>query len=233
MLLIAGLWFCGGCSALPEGGKWKLPNPLASKNEEPEPYPTPVKVATTWAPDVMSAPGKTSTRGFGGRLFFYNEKSRAIPVDGELMIVGYVDRGIPGAPPLTRRFKFTSEQLTNHFSQSDLGASYSIWVPWDAEGGMQSPVTLVPHFTPAEGETIKGAPTRVVLPGATPASISEVQHGPRRRPITPRGNALPPNVRQTNYGDSASRRSDLAQPRSGVTTTTIPMTQRMSRPFQR
>lgn len=232
LVVLSGLLLFGGCASLPEGSKWSLPNPLSSEPKEEKPYPTPVKIASTWAPDVLSAPGKTSTRGFGGRLFFYDQKSRAIPVKGELTIIGYVDRGIPGAPPITRRFAFTSEQLTNHFSQGDLGASYSIWVPWDADGGMQQPVTLVPTFTPEEGSPIKGVATRVVLPGESPASISEVQAGLRRSPAPPRNQGLPPNVRQTTYGTTGyTTQADDA--RSGVTTTTIPINGPQSRNLNR
>ncbi|MCC2099485.1 MAG: hypothetical protein KDJ29_21530, partial [Hyphomicrobiales bacterium] len=144
LLILCGTIACSGCASLTKDEAWKMPNLFSKKEKEPEPYPTPVKMATTWAPDTLSSPGKTTTRGFGGRLFFYNEKSQAVPVDGELLVVGYVDTGVAGAPPITRRYAFTSEQLTSHFAQSDLGASYSIWIPWDADGGMQHTISLVP-----------------------------------------------------------------------------------------
>ena len=55
------------------------------KNEAPEPYPNPVKIASTWTPDTLVQTGHTPTRGFGGRLFFYDEKSRPVPVEGQVI----------------------------------------------------------------------------------------------------------------------------------------------------
>ncbi len=89
-----------------------------------------------WTEDTLVQPGKTVTRGFGGRIYFYNEKSQAIPVEGELIVYGYDDSSAASAHSLTsnveatKKFAFTPEQFTQHFSQSDLGASYSIWIPW-------------------------------------------------------------------------------------------------------
>ncbi len=36
-------------------------------------------------------PGKPVTRGFGGRIYFYNDRSQAVPVDGELVVYGFDD----------------------------------------------------------------------------------------------------------------------------------------------
>ena len=231
MIAICGVMLIGGCVSAPSADKWKLTNPLSKKEKEPEPYPTPVKLATTWSPDTLSAPGKKTTRGFGGRLFFYNEKSRAVPVEGELMIVGYLDPGFEGATPITRRFAFTSEQLTSHHSQTDLGASYSIWVPWDAVGGMQQKITLVPTFTPKEGNPIQGAPTVVVLPGESAMDLamkkmpnSRQIHSPTRRDVLPQG------IRQAGFQPTTSYSPAMGTtPYSGVTTTTIPLGNDMQR----
>ncbi|MCC2099495.1 MAG: hypothetical protein KDJ29_21580 [Hyphomicrobiales bacterium] len=221
LLVLCGTIACSGCASLTKDEAWKMPNLFSKKEKEPEPYPTPVKMATTWAPDTLSSPGKTTTRGFGGRIFFYNEKSQAVPVEGELLVVGYIDTGIAGEPPITRRYAFTSEQLTSHFAQSDLGASYSIWIPWDADGGMQHTISLVPTFTPKNGTAIQGAPTVVVLPGQTP-----LQAQYRQRARSQMEGQLPTGVRQVNYGQPPAR---IANGQSGLTTTTIPMNSDMTR----
>ena len=87
----------------------------------------------------MVETGRTPTRGFGGRVLFYDEKSRPVPVEGSLMVHGFDDSSEDPEEGVNR-FAFTSEQFTRHFSQSDLGASYSIWIPWDAIGGDQKRV---------------------------------------------------------------------------------------------
>lgn len=96
--------------------------PLIGKKkdvENPDPYPNPVKMAATWTPDTLVQSGRTPTRGFGGRVFFYDEKSRAVPVEGTLIVHGFDDsQGVERSE--TKRFEFTPEQFTRHYSQSDL-----------------------------------------------------------------------------------------------------------------
>ena len=134
------------------------------KPEVPEPYPNPVKLASIWNADTLIQTGRQPTRGFGGRIFFYDEKSRPVPVEGTLVVHGFNDKASE-ASEAVKRFEFTPEQFTRHFSQSDLGASYSIWIPWDAVGGKQTQVSLVASFETSEGKMVQGVPAMVLLPG--------------------------------------------------------------------
>lgn len=143
--------------------------PLVGKkksDEQPEPYPNPVKMAATWTPDTLIQTGRTPTRGFGGRVFFYDEKSRPVPVDGTLVVHGF-DDSITTPEQRGKRFEFTPEQFTRHFSQTDLGASYSVWIPWDAMGGEPRRISLVASFKTVEDKVIQGIPATVLLPGPT------------------------------------------------------------------
>ncbi|MEC8557182.1 MAG: hypothetical protein VXZ82_19440 [Planctomycetota bacterium] len=164
-----------GCTSLPKPGlggdtSWSISNLWTDE------YQTPKSLAVVWSPDVMTMPGKPATRGFGGRVFFYNEKSEAIPVEGDLVVHGYF-----GDPVRTARnskadktFAFTAEQLTKHFSPSQLGASYSVWIPWDAAGGMQEQVTLIPTFRTKEQGLVQGAPAKLILIGKKDKNDSAV-----------------------------------------------------------
>ncbi len=144
---------------------WKMP--WSKKDKEPEPYPNPTKLAVTWTPDTFMQTGGTPTRGFGGRLFFYDEKVRAVPVEGELTVHAFAENP-DGSVGEVKRYHFTKEQFTNHFSQSDLGASYSIWIPWDAVGGDQMRISLVPSFRTEAGRMVQGESALVGLPGRRP-----------------------------------------------------------------
>ena len=241
IVALASLWFTG-CSTVPTVGSSSLKSFLPGQKKQEEPYPKPVKMAATWAPDTLSAPGKKTTRGFGGRLFFYNEKSQAIPVEGELMIVGYLDNQIEGVPAQAKRFGFTKEQFTRHFSQSDLGASYSVWIPWDAEGGPGQKITLVPSFTTPDGHVVQGAPTIVALTGPSIEAFHTAQRqraGMRFSELSQRFPLQGPgqedqqilqagyqpqgtSVSGYPYGTSANTQP-VTTPKSGITTTTIPM----------
>ena len=142
--------------------------PFLGKSEKtPEPYPNPVKLAVTWTPDTIIQTGRTPTRGFGGRVFFYDDKSKSVPVEGTLVVHGCDDSGSQDSTN-SKRFEFTPEQFTRHFSQSDLGASYSIWIPWDAMGGQQKRISLVTSFKSTAGKPIQGIPATMMLPGSSP-----------------------------------------------------------------
>ncbi len=136
-------------------------------------YQTPQSMAVIWKEDTIFVPGKAPTRGFGGRVYFYNEKSQAIPVEGELTVYGY-DESQPNhlktnPDQADKKFKFTSEQFTQHFSESQLGASYSIWIPWDEIGGATKKIALLPTFVTVDGKLVRGESSTQVLPGQGPS----------------------------------------------------------------
>ena len=132
-------------------------------------YQVPQSINVTWTYDIFTKEGKPPTRGFGGRLYFYNEKSQAIPVEGELTVYGFDDtnRNHDGSSieSADKRFRFTAEQFTTHFSESELGASYSIWIPWDAAPGTQKKIMLIPTFKTKDGPVLRGNAATVLLPG--------------------------------------------------------------------
>jgi hypothetical protein len=138
-------------------------------------YGTPVRLAVIWTPAVLNTPGQPPTRGFGGRLYFYDAKNQPIAVEGQLVVYAYDDSQQDSPPrsmagPMAsrapdRKYAFTPEQFTTHFSPTDLGASYSVWVPWDAVGQPQADISLVPIFTATSGQLVVGQASKNLLPG--------------------------------------------------------------------
>lgn len=163
------LAFGPGCTSLTKDKATQKDSPWEAMQFWKKGYQQPQKMAVLWSHDVLTVAGKPPTRGFGGRIYFYNNKSQAIPVEGELVIHGFDEtaKKLTGAPDnqADKRFRFTQEQFTSHYSESDLGASYSIWVPWDTADGVQKEITLVPTFKSSQGELVQGDPAKVVLPG--------------------------------------------------------------------
>lgn len=180
--------------------------PWSKDKDKPEPYPNPTRIAATWTPDTLVQTGRTPTRGFGGRLFFYDEKTKAVPVDGELTVHAFAESA-QGETGEVKRYHFTAEQFTSHFSQTDIGASYSVWIPWDAVGGEQTRVSLVPSFRAANGRLVQGEQAIVALPG--------------RRPTT-ENIATRPNA-------ATILQASRDQAKSGLVTTTIPVRSTLSR----
>jgi hypothetical protein len=150
------------------------PKPKEVKKQD---FQVPTRVVALWSPAMYSAPGKPPTRGFGGRLYFYNQKDQPIPIDGQLVVYGYNDSlQKQDGKQADRKFVFTSAQLSSHFSPAELGASYSIWIPWDGVGGPQLEISLLPVFTSSSGQVVMGEQSRNLLPGAaTPPSNAHAE----------------------------------------------------------
>lgn len=140
-------------------------------------YQTPVKMVALWSPALYNNPGQPATRGFGGRLYFYNAKNEAVPVQGQLVVYCFDDTNkTSDHKQADKRVAFTPEQFSGHFSPTELGASYSVWVPWDAVGNPQAEISMVPIFTSATGQVVMGQQSLGLLPGPeTPPQEKRVE----------------------------------------------------------
>lgn len=126
----------------------------------------PTRMAVIWTDATYKEPGKDAIRGFGGRVYFYDDKNHAIAVEGELRVYAYNDskRERTGSKP-DRIFPFTPEDFAKHYSESDIGSSYSVWIPWDKAGGKTLEISLLPVFKSTGGNVIVGQQTLTLLPG--------------------------------------------------------------------
>lgn len=127
----------------------------------------PDRMTVVWTDTVLNQTAKIGIRGLGGRvMFFSNEKSAPVKVDGTLTVFAYDDtdgdttKNIP-----SRKFVFPADKLEGHYSKSVLGHSYSFWLPWDPVGGERRVLTIVCRFEPSNGPMIVGDPVRQILPG--------------------------------------------------------------------
>lgn len=208
---------------------WKKPSTEKSSwnpaNWFKKEYQEPVSMATIWRSDKMAEPGQREMRGFGARVYFYNDKSQAIPVEGDLIVHGYIttpsSRKEPKEEP-DRKFTYSSEQLASQYSPSDLGASYSVWVPWD-EGGFREEVTLIATFKSKKGSVVQGSPTKINLPGKSP--LPEEQINEQKKPLT----------QQVSYSKSSMSTYEIAPspekiPSTRITTIELPSNSRLTRP---
>ncbi len=178
-------------------------------------YQTPQSMNVTWSHDILTLPGKAATRGFGGRFYFYDEKNKAIPVEGDMVVYGFDDTNkqqtTEDLSQATKRFRFTAEQFTTHFTEGELGPSYSVWIPWDEAYGAPKKIMLIPTFLTKEGRIVRGAAANLNLPGITKNDPNDA------------------SVQQASVVTTQSipnrmidkRNSDAASPSSGLRTTTI------------
>jgi hypothetical protein len=169
---------------------FSLDNAWPFEDDEPE-EGVPVRIVGAWTDTVMTVPGQKAQRGFGGRLMFYGAKDeKPILVDGQLVVYAFDETGrAPSDNKPTRRYVFPPDQMKLRMSESDIGASYSFWLPWDEAGGPKTEVSLICRFEPKGGAVITGEQTRHILPGAiaaasavTPGAAPRVPEGVPMRP---------------------------------------------------
>jgi len=225
-----------GCSSMTDKKttekKLTMPKMPWSKDKKPEPYPNPARMAVTWTPDTLVQTGRTPTRGFGGRLFFYDDKTKAVPVEGELTVHAFAETS-DGSEGEVKRYHFTAEQFTQHFSQSDIGASYSVWIPWDAVGGDQMRISLVPSFQAKSGRMIQGDQALVGLPGKR-SSVENIASRPSAAELlqSTRGDGRSGLVTTTIPVKSALPRADAKIDSTAIARRSIPPTPVQSRPAE-
>jgi hypothetical protein len=201
----------------------------------------PLKMAVFWTDAVMNQEGHDGTRGFGGRIMFYGRKeSEPIKVEGTLTVYAF-DESDGDTKKVTpdRKFVFTAEQFAKHYSKSSIGHSYSVWIPWDKTGGMQSDISLIARFSPKTGSPVSSEQSRNALPGVprprkanvvatAPAPLLQIPPlAPAPMPLAP---GAMPGVQQISYQESIRGAPVTIDSRVGsdgpqrMTVTSIPIT---------
>ncbi|HMO15468.1 MAG TPA: hypothetical protein PKD64_10975 [Pirellulaceae bacterium] len=138
-----------------------------SKSDEPD-FKTPVRMVVIWKDAQISDFDKPTTRGIGGRVYFYDAKEKPVRVDGEMIVYAYEDTDNHGRVAADRKYVFVQEEFQNRFSETDLGPSYNVWLPWDKAGGFRQNIALYPVFKSADGKVVEGGHSVCTLSGRVP-----------------------------------------------------------------
>ncbi len=226
MIAVAVLLLSSGCQATSTS---VATNPFKafsnSKVEEIE-YKSPQRMAVIWKESSMAKGNDKATRGFGGRLYFYDEENETVRVDGQLTVYAYDDSNTNNDQSRVpdRKFVFHAEDLQRHHSRTGLGESYSIWLPWDKVGGDRKTIALVPVFRPKEGRVPMTDHSIAVLTGPTPGldeeEMEEIVSGVRHASATvPSGEAIDASLIGTGMEDAV---------KSTVRTSTFQLTRSLS-----
>lgn len=162
-LLIAVACLSSGCA------QWSLKKSLSKPffSESKDDPQVPGRVVAIWVDTIRYTQGQTPTRGFGGRLMFYEEGEEVpVKVDGDLVVYAFDEDGRKQSDPRpTRKYVFPADQLEAHYSKSKVGHSYSFFVPWDELGGVRKEISLIVRFQPKVGAAVASEQTHHILPG--------------------------------------------------------------------
>ncbi len=205
-----------GCSSLdlPDAPKWP-----GSEDK----VQIPNRMVDVWTDDILHQAGQPSKRGFGGRFMFYNNESEEpIKVDGRLTVYLFDDRcEDPMKEKPIHKFVFPTETFQKHYSESDLGHSYSFWLPVDEVGGVQKQLTIIARFDPKVGAKVLSKPSTCVLPGR-PADENPTSPLVQRYEAHQYTKDANGTVRQVAYVEGVRGDPGVEQPtQSGLTTATI------------
>ncbi len=195
------LALCSGCAGLnlDETISWDT---LWEGTPEP-----PESVVAIWTPIVATHASRGPMRGFGGRLMFYGkDREKTIKVEGTLVVYAFdeVGRESTNVKP-DRKYVFTPDQLAGHYSESKIGHTYTVWLPWDGVGGPKKRVSLITHLMSDEGIMARGEQTMHVLAG--PAETTEPQVTDR-----PSEGAADPSVQRASYETATHAGRPLGSP---------------------
>ena len=178
----------------------------------------PTIVLPIWTDTVLHQTGKPAVRGFGARVYFYErEGADPIKVDGSITVYVFdgEDYTAESSKPL-RKYVITADQLQKHHSVSDLGDSYSVWVPWDQVGGTSKTFSLITRFDGRNGGTAVSESASKLLPGAPTTNEEDLS------------NAASP-LKQVSFTSSETTR--ISNPEDSNTSKTYSLT--LPRSFQR
>lgn len=137
----------------------------------------PTRMTTLWTNTILNQSGKKGVRGFGGRIMFHGkDNEKPIRVEGVLTVYAFDETTRASSVP-ERKFVFTAEQFEKHYSQSKLGHSYSVWLPWDEVGGAPRRINLLARFEPVDGAMVMSENSLQILPGIEPLPYDDTTSG--------------------------------------------------------
>lgn len=227
-----------GCAGVKDSmrlsGKDSAWNPVEKLKAERERdfEPTlPTTMVVTWKGSVYENVG-VKTRGFGGRVFFYDDANNAVAADGELTVYGFDDANKKEDASADKKFVFRASEFQSHKSENGLGVSYSFWIPWEKVGGYRKTISLIPIFKTVDGRILKGGQSVNVLHGRTPGKqLSD--NGPFKflgaSPAVLGQAGYSEDPESANLGVVPASYEDEVPQQNRIKTSTISMTPNMAR----
>lgn len=135
----------------------------------------PDRMMAVWSDTILHQPRKPGVRGFGGRIYFYRgQQPEPIEVDGGLVVYAFdSDSPRSSSTKPEKKYVFTADQFAEHMSHTEMGPSYSVWLPWDQIGGPNRKLSLIARFEGRQGGVVLSKPSSKLLPGV--ASVGAAQ----------------------------------------------------------
>ncbi len=166
VLLILGVGLLSGCTGILSNHSRSIP--WLGRGAV-----LPTRMNAIWSKTTLQQPGQPAVRGVGGRVMFYqDQQNEPVTVEGTMIVYAY-DRELEKSAKPARKYVFTADQLAKHYSKSEMGHSYSFWLPWGKTDGPPKQLTLIARFEPSDGAAILSSPASQHLPGIAPELLED------------------------------------------------------------
>ena len=129
---------------------------------------SPNRMVIIWKDAVVRSGDGQTKKGFGGRVYFYGKGEDPIQVDGQMVVYGYDDTNEHSSTTPDRKYVFAQDSFQTHYDPSELGPSYSVWIPWDEVQAPEKTICLMPFFETASGIQLSAGMSEITLPGRKP-----------------------------------------------------------------
>ncbi len=203
---------CCGCQSWETQGK--LPLFSRDKKEKKTDSP-PEKIVAVWTEATHHHPGKKAERGFGSRIVFYDAQDRPLEITGKVTVFVFDDQHPAADEPAPKyKFVFPEEVIASHYSKSDLGHSYSFWIPLAAIDSPTIPFSLVVRYDSPQGERVLSDLTKKVLVGT---GIKTTRQDKKREPA-PATSAADDLIRQASFQASFNETAPSSKKRRSLET---------------
>lgn len=148
-----------GCSTVDIAGR--KPAPFASAD-----HPA-VRCVCLWQEAKGQAETGEITRGFAGQVYFFTaDDQSSVGVEGDVHVFLFDDHGSPDqqARPISES-GFANVEWQAMRRDSQLGPTYSLFVPYPRAGNLEANCALRLRLTQPDGSTLFSEMTQVKLPG--------------------------------------------------------------------
>ncbi len=221
-LTLVALMLAGstGCQLFPDRPEWS--KKLLGKEEE---VVLPTRMMVMWTDTILHQPHQSGVRGFGARIYFYNDDNPdPVKVDGGLAVYAFdADDLRPKSPKPKRKFVFTADQLAQYMSHTSMGTSYSVWCPWDEVGGYNKQLSLIVRFEGRNGGVVISDATVKLLPGLNkPASVKALELKESMVAQTAGSDDTESSTRLAGYEKASTGSSTTKEPRRQTETIDLP-----------
>lgn len=125
-----------------------------------------VQILCLWQSSTGRDPDGLPCRGFAGQIIFLSARGVApVAVKGDVRIYVFDDQGSLEERAEPRMWDFDSGAWSMHLTNSSLGPTYSVFIPYTKAGAEQVSCTLRLRLTPEDGAVLFSETAKVILPG--------------------------------------------------------------------